>query len=91
MGRNTRGMDRRAARFLSTVAILASAIALGCSSDESAPPPVDELLAPPPAGEGVQYRMLTEVAAASEVEHCQFFQAPPEGLNVVRSERTYGR
>jgi hypothetical protein len=32
------------------------------------------LLAPPPAGQGVQYTMSTTIAAASEDERCQFVQ-----------------
>ncbi len=63
-------------------------LAVGCSDDESEtkPEPTDELLAPPPEGQGVQFKMTTSIAAGSEVEHCQFVRAPAEGLNVNRDE-----
>jgi hypothetical protein len=68
-------------------ALLVSATVAGCSDDsETAGPPEDVLLEPPPAGEGVQFRMVTKIEPGSEVEHCQFFKAPAEGLNVNRDE-----
>ena len=33
--------------------------------------------------------MLTRVEAGAEVEHCQFFQVPPGGMNVTRSEARF--
>jgi hypothetical protein len=58
-----------------------------CSSESNPPDDKgDELLAPPAAGEGVQYRMVTHIEAGSEVEHCQFVRAPAEGLNVNHDE-----
>jgi hypothetical protein len=61
----------------------------GCDDGTAEPPPADDLLAPPPPGAGVQYRMVTTIEAGSEVEHCQFFRAPPEGLNVSRAETRF--
>jgi len=71
---------------LVTFALAASASVVGCSDDTESGPPEDVLLEPPPAGQGVQFRMVTTIEAGSEVEHCQFFRAPPEGLNVNRDE-----
>jgi hypothetical protein len=47
------------------------------------------LLEPPPPGSGVQFRMVTELAAGIETERCQFFQVPAEGLHVKRSVIRY--
>jgi hypothetical protein len=61
--------------------------ACGESNDSDADAaPTAQLLAPPPAGRGVQFAMLTEIAPEQEVEHCQFVQAPPEDLLVQRDE-----
>ncbi|NUP07749.1 MAG: hypothetical protein HOW73_17010 [Polyangiaceae bacterium] len=77
-------------RAASVVALSVFALAVSACGDgeETKPPPGDddELLAPPPAGEGTQFRMVTTIEAGSEVEHCQFFRAPPEGLNVNSDE-----
>lgn len=56
-------------------------LALGCGAEA---PPKDNIadFAPPPAGEGVQFRMLTTLDPGQEIERCQFFVAPPEGLNI---------
>ena len=60
---------------------------LACGSEDPAPAPAgDELLAPPPAGRGVQFVMKTKLDPGSEAEHCMFVQAPPEGLFVSRDE-----
>ena len=74
--------------FCGTVgALLASGGLVACRDDsESGPPPEDVLLEPPPAGQGVQLRMVTKIEPGAEVEHCQFFRAPAEGLNVNRDE-----
>lgn len=57
-------------------------VSAGCKEEESDPPGEDVLLEPPAEGEGVQYRMVTKIEAGTEVEQCQFFRAPPEGLNI---------
>jgi hypothetical protein len=58
-----------------------------CSDDETEPKPEpEELLAPPPEGQGVQFKMTTTIPAGTEVEHCQFVRAPADGLNVNRDE-----
>src|SRR5262249_23815223 len=57
------------------------AFVAACSSS-----PQPSLLDPPPQGQGIQYRMVPNIPAGKEVEHCQFFQVPPEGLNVSSSE-----
>ncbi len=67
-----------------------SLFAVGCSSsdpEESG----DVLLEPPPGGAGVQFRMVTELESGAEVEHCRFFRAPPEGLNVNRDEVRFSK
>lgn len=62
----------------------------GCGGgEESAPPAGEELLAPPPAGQGVQYKMVTQLDAGVEAEHCMFVQAPPEGLFINRDQVRY--
>lgn len=44
------------------------------------------LLAPPAAGEGVQYRMVSTIQSGQEIERCQLFVAPKEGLFVRKDE-----
>lgn len=71
-------------RGAGAAAVLAAS---GCSDDgEVATPPVDSLLEPPAAGRGIQLRMETAIGAGQEVEHCQLFRAPPEGLAIQRDE-----
>lgn len=64
---------------------LTALAAAGCSSADEP----SDVLAPPPAGEGVQYVMNTEIAASTEVEMCKFVQAPADGLWVNRDEVRY--
>jgi hypothetical protein len=47
------------------------------------------LLAAPPAGQGVQYEMVSSLAPGQEIERVKFFQVPPEGLYVNREELRY--
>ncbi|WP_437294535.1 hypothetical protein [Sorangium sp. So ce426] len=69
----------------SLIALLGAAALFGCSSSDSGPQPSeDELLAPPAEGTGVQYRMVSTLEPGQEIERCQLFVAPPEGLNVNR-------
>ena len=69
--------------------LAAATLTLGCSDDsgpESTPgPDNEELLAPPAAGEGFQYKMVTAIEPGAEVEHCQFVKAPEEGMHVWKS------
>jgi hypothetical protein len=79
-------------RTLHRLALLALAAALaGCGGEESEPlPPVtDDLLAPPPEGQGVQFRMVTELEPGVEAEHCQFVKAPAEGMYVNHDQARY--
>lgn len=78
---------KKSVSFWALGALLSGAGLVACSDEtESSPPPEDVLLEPPPAGQGVQFRMVTSIEPGDEVEHCQFFRAPPEGLNVNRDE-----
>ncbi len=64
-------------------------LGLAACSDETTTVPEPEgpvLLEPPPEGQGHQFRMVTSIEAGSEVEHCQFFKAPAEGMIVNRDE-----
>ncbi|MDC0678881.1 MULTISPECIES: monooxygenase [Sorangium] len=69
----------------SLIALLGATALFGCSSSSPTPQPSeDEILAPPAEGTGVQYRMVSTLQPAQEIERCQLFVAPPEGLNVNR-------
>jgi hypothetical protein len=57
----------------------------GCASSA----PADDLLPPPPVGEGIQIRMVGTIAAGQETERCQFFVVPPGGLNIDRERVRY--
>lgn len=66
------------------------AVASGCSDGEPIDEPMGEpLLEPPEPGMGHQFVMTTELAAGTEVEHCQFVMGPPEGMYVNRDEVRY--
>ena len=65
---------------------LAALAFCGCSDDETSTPADGSLLDPPAAGRGVQLRMTTVIDPGVEVEQCQFFRAPSEGLNIQRDE-----
>ncbi len=67
-------------------AIFVHALA-GCSSEGAASKAGQSgLLDPPPPGAGVQYRMASTLAPGQEIERCQLFVAPPEGLHVRADE-----
>ncbi|WP_437895531.1 hypothetical protein [Sorangium sp. So ce124] len=69
----------------SLIALLGATALFGCSSSSPTPQPSeDEILAPPAEGTGVQYRMVSTLQPAQEIERCQLFVAPAEGLNVNR-------
>ena len=75
---------------LGAVATLATTLlSMGCSSGSGTDVPADDGLAPPPAGEGVQYKMVIDLPAGQEFERCQFVLAPADGLNVVKQKIRY--
>jgi hypothetical protein len=59
---------------------------MGCSSTDPLAPPEtsdpNDILSPPPAGQGLQLKMLSTIAPGQEIERCKFYQVPAEGLNV---------
>lgn len=72
------------------VAVLSVSLAsVACSSDPEGSQPGNALLAPPPAGKGIQLGMVTSVASGDEVEHCKFFEMPAEGMYIQRSETRF--
>ncbi|MDC3959232.1 hypothetical protein KEG38_35590 [Polyangium jinanense] len=83
--------------FLFKTAIPSLTLALpalvGCGGSEPAEPgqPGQELLAPPEAGKGVQFKMVTKLDPGTEAEHCMFVKAPAEGLFVNRDEVRYSK
>jgi hypothetical protein len=46
-------------------------------------------LAPPAAGQGVQYEMMTTIPAGVEDERCMFVVAPAEGMWINREQVWY--
>jgi hypothetical protein len=67
---------------------------LGCSSsaDPLSPPAGgdgNDVLEPPPAGQGLQLKMVSTIAPGHETERCKFFQVPAEGMNVNRAVVRY--
>ncbi len=75
------------------ISLVFSVFALGLSAcGEESTSPIDEgepLLAPPAEGAGIQLSMVTTLEPGTEVEHCKFVKAPPEGLNINRDEVRY--
>ncbi|AUX46587.1 hypothetical protein SOCE26_080930 [Sorangium cellulosum] len=72
------------------IALLGAAAFVGCSSsDTGSEPPGVEPLEPPAEGAGIQYRMVTTIDPGQEIEKCQLFVAPPEGLNIQRDAVRY--
>lgn len=57
--------------------------AVGCGADDPGE------LAPPPPGQGQQFKMVSTISPGQEIERCQFFVAPPEGLNINHDEVRY--
>ncbi|HPH26780.1 MAG TPA: hypothetical protein PLA87_08005 [Pseudomonadota bacterium] len=68
---------------LGLIGLTLAATACGSSSNAT------EDLSPPPAGQGVQFKMVTTLDPGLETERCQFFVAPPEGLLVNHDEVRY--
>jgi hypothetical protein len=62
---------------------LAGLTGIACSAIEEED---DQGLAPPLPGEGLQYKMVSELGPGVETERCHFFVAPPEGLYVHRQQ-----
>jgi hypothetical protein len=60
---------------------------LGCG--EPGPGAAPSLLAPPPAGQGVQIKLLSALDPGSMAERCLFYQVPAGGLYVSREEIRY--
>lgn len=76
----------------SLIALLGAVALFGCSSSDTGTgpeTPEDQGLEPPAEGAGVQYRMISTIQPGEEVERCQLFVAPPEGLNVNREVVRY--
>lgn len=73
--------------FVSSISLALSLALAGCggSETENTSPP-SELLAPPPEGKGVQYKMITTLPPGTEAEHCMFVKAPAEGMNITHDE-----
>jgi hypothetical protein len=74
----------RVHHLVSAVGVL---MVVGCSSADPeaiAPPGGDDdgLLQPPPAGQGLQLKMVSTIAPGQEIERCKFYQVPAEGLNI---------
>lgn len=82
-------------RFALTAPLLLSIAALaGCGDAEPNPVPgpgTEELLAPPPAGEGVQFKMDTDLPAGTEGEYCMFVRGPADGMFVNHDEVRYSK
>jgi hypothetical protein len=49
------------------------------------------MLAPPPAGEGIQFKMTTKLEPGVEGEHCMFVKAPAGEIYVQRDEVRYSK
>ena len=71
------------------LAALVLAMLPACSSGESDPGNTTEELMPPPAGKGVQFKMVSTLDPGQEIERCQFLVAPPGGLNINHDEVRY--
>ncbi len=76
-------------------ALLVSSVAIvGCGGTDVDPnqnPPAEELLAPPAAGQGVQFKMVTELPAGTEGEYCTFVRGPAEGMFVNHDQVRYSK
>jgi len=76
---------------LAPLALVAALVGCGGAEENNPVPADDDLLAPPAEGKGVQFRMTTELAPGVEGEHCQFVQAPAEGMYLNRDEVRYSK
>jgi hypothetical protein len=80
-------------RFHHLVYVAGVWLLTGCSSADGLSPAADsdpnDLLEPPPAGQGLQLKMVSTIAAGQEIERCKFFQVPAEGINVNRAVVRY--
>ena len=80
-------MDTAAWAKHSSLLLALCVTSLGCSdSNEPDDTGATGLLAPPPEGAGVQFKMQTTIEPGKEVEHCQFFTVGDEDLHVNRDE-----
>src|SRR3954466_11430963 len=82
--RNPKVRRRSMFRFRISITLLVLASVVGCGGDPPAP-----VLAPPPAGQGVQITMSSTLEAGLETERCMFYRVPAEGLFVNREEIRY--
>ena len=69
------------------IVLLMGPIAVGCGDDGTTGP--SAVLAPPPAGQGLQIKMTSTLEAGLETERCMFYRVPAEGLAVNRQEIRY--
>jgi hypothetical protein len=69
------------------IMLLMGPIAVGCGDDGTTGP--SAVLAPPPAGQGLQIKMTSTLEAGLETERCMFYRVPAEGLAVNRQEIRY--
>jgi hypothetical protein len=79
------GTTAQLARMSKRLFLVFALAVTACGDD--APLPPDDLLDPPPPGEGVQFRMNSEIGPGREEEHCQFFVVPEDlavNIAVVR-------
>ena len=83
--RQCEDMGGRLGRLL----VVGAALWLGACGAEHDPVKRVMEFDPPAAGMGTQYRMVTSLQAGQEIERCQFFVAPPEGLSINRDEVRY--
>src|SRR3982751_370243 len=71
-------------RFWISITILSLSSVVGCGGDPPAP-----LLPPPPAGQGVQIKMMSTLEAGLETERCMFYRVPADGLYVNKQQIRY--
>lgn len=77
-----------APRLLASSLVLLPVL-IGCGPADTPEPSAPEILAPPPAGQGIQLSMKTTIDSGVEGEWCQFVKAPAEDLYVNRDEVRY--
>jgi len=72
---------------------LSMAALAGCGGDTEPAPneQPDELLAPPPEGQGIQFKMNTELEPGTEGERCMFVKAPADAIFVNHDEVRYSK
>ena len=90
-------------RYPTLALVVSTAVLAACSSSSSSPAGANggggasaggaggstDVLTPPAAGQGVQFKMLTTIQPGQEIERCQFFQVGADGLYVNREDVRY--